>query len=146
MYELLLLLWIVVIFVFVIIEYLRLHGDFTAFAIGGIGGLVCYLLGYDLIIQVAAFVVLSVVCFLALRPAIKRLMQAHNEKQVAGFDFLIGEKGVVTQKVDADGDTGRVAVAGHDCLARAKNPKMKYNVADKIIVVDTDGGVLIVEK
>ena len=146
MHELFLLIWILVIFVFGLIELIKLHGDFVSFVMGGIGGLAAYFLGYDWIIQLCVFAVLLGIGHLIVRPLIKHVLSARIEKRETTIEHLIGQQAVVTQKIDAANETGRVAVGGHDCLARSQNPKMKYNVADKVTVIAADGATLIVEK
>lgn len=144
--DLFLLLWVLVLFIFAILEFTKLHGDFTSFAIGGACALLCWLVGFDWIIQFVAFAVATVLSLIFLRPLIKRFLEKRRAQEALDANEHIGHIAVVTQKIDYAADTGRVIVDGFDSLAVAENPKMKYNVADKVTVVGGDGMKLIVSK
>lgn len=146
MNEVLFVTWIAVLFTFAIIECIKLHGDFLAFALGGLAGLIANLLGCEWTIQAAAFAIVSIVGFFTARPLAKHVMEGIRNKQTVDLTQFVGQQGVVMTKIDASADTGRVVIHEHDCAARAENEKIKYNVGDRVRIVDAYGDQLIVKK
>lgn len=143
--EFLLTFWILVIFVFLITEFIKVTGDFFPFVVGGIGACICYALNLGLPIQVAVFAALAVLCWFTLRPTFKKKQRARVESDVIDPDEHVGEKVMVTGKID-DRGWGRVAIDNKEYRARAENPAEKYNVADYVTIVGVEGQWIIVKR
>ena len=143
--ELLLTFWILVIFVFLITEFIKVTGDFFPFVAGGVGACICYALKLDFTIQVIVFAVVAALCWFTLRPLFKRRQRDRIESDVVDPDEHIGERVMVTAKID-DKDWGRVAIDNKEYRARAENPAEKYNVADYVTIVGVEGQWIIVKR
>jgi membrane protein implicated in regulation of membrane protease activity len=144
--DLLLVAWSLVIFGFGIAEYLRMDGNCFPFALGGLGGIVAWGLKMELLVQGAAFVVVSALAFLLLRPLYKRVLDDSTTKHAEGLDLLVGLEAKVIAKVGGDDDTGRVEINGIAAKAVPVDPQQKYNVGDRIVVTALDEDTLVVKK
>lgn len=138
--------WSGIIFIFGIIEMVKLTGDFFHFSLGGLAALICYFLGFELLVQVIAFVAVAGVSFLLLRPLFIRLADRNATAHEVGLDLLVGLEGLVISKVDMDAGTGRVDINGRPVKAVPVDPSQKYNVGDRVVATGLDGDHLIVKK
>lgn len=138
--------WFLILFGFAVAEMLKLRGNYFPFALGALGGLICYVMGLDILFQIIAFAAVSAVSFLALRPLFIRFARHNASRGEEGLDQLVGLEGRVIAKIDMSSDTGRVQVAERPVKARPVDPQQKYNVGDRIVVADVDGDMLVVKK
>ncbi|MDO4533439.1 MAG: NfeD family protein [Coriobacteriia bacterium] len=140
------LLWGFITFGFGIAELVLLRGNFFHFSLGGVGALICYLLGMEFPIQLAVFVVVTLLSFLLLRPLFFRIADKNATVHEEGLDLLVGLEGVVIQKIDVDADTGRIDINGRPVKAIPVDPLQKYNVGDRVEATGLEGDRLIVRK
>ena len=138
--------WGVALFIFALVELLQLRGNFFSFALGSIGALVCWALGLSIPIQIGAFVVVTALSFLLLRPLFVRQADKNTKRHAEGIEEFIGMDGKVIQKVDANSRTGRVEIDGRPVKALPVDRAQKYNVGDHIEVVDVDDDFLVIRK
>lgn len=138
--------WTVVLFAFAIAEMVKLTGNFFHFTLGGVAAIVAYLLGYDILIQIIAFAVVTGLSFLLLRPLFLRFANKNATVHEAGLDLLVGLEGKVIAKIDMSADSGRVDINGRPVKAIPVDPQQKYNVGDRIVVTGLEGDKLIVKK
>lgn len=138
--------WATVAVVFIMMESSRFWGDHFSFAVGALGAIACWVAGLGLIVEVIAFAVLSAFSWLVLRPLFVKLVTKSEEDKLD--DSWIGRTAVVTIKVDinVEENNGRVRIDDHELRARAKDPKQKYNIGDRVKVVGVDGNCLVVTK
>lgn len=143
--DILLTLWIIATFILLITEFTKVTGDFFPFVGGGVGAIVCFLLGFGPVIQVVVFAVISAVLWFTARPVFQRRQRDLVAKPAIDPDAHIGEKVLVTGKID-DCGWGRIALGDTEYRARSENPAEKYNVADHVKIVGVDGQWVIVRK
>ena len=139
-------LWGLVLFGFAIAEMVSLRGNCFHFSLGAIAALTCYYTGHDVPVQIGAFVLVSAISFLVLRPLFRKIANKNSVRHEEGLDELVGLEGKVIAKIDVDADTGRVEVEGRPVKAIPEDPRQKYNVGDHVLVTDYDGDLLIVKK
>lgn len=144
--DLILVLWSVVAFAFFVLEYWRMSGNFLAFAIGALGALAAWVLGQDMLIQVAVFAVLSIVSFLLIRPLYQRKLFNSSKSHAEGLELLVGREGTVISKIAGAESPGRVDIDGRPAKAIPVDPQQRYNVGDRVVVKDLDGDTLVVKK
>ena len=89
------------------------------FAIGSLGALVCALAGGNIWLQLGIFIVLSLVCLVALRPLAKKYLNTRVEPTNA--DRVIGQEARVTQDIDNIQGTGAVTIGGVTWTARSEH-------------------------
>ncbi|MFJ9866753.1 NfeD family protein [Streptomyces sp. NPDC101165] len=115
--------------------------EFGMFAVGAVAAAVVAGLGFDVVIQVLAFVVVSVALIAVVRPIAAR--HSRQRPQFAtGIDALKGKQAVVLERVDGSG--GRIKLAGEIWSARALDTGRAYEVGQEVDVVDIEGATAIV--
>lgn len=115
--------------------------EFGMLAVGAVAAAVVSALGFDAVIQVLAFVVVSVALIAVVRPIAAR--HGRQRPQLAtGIDALKGRQAVVLERVDASG--GRIKLAGEVWSARALDTGHAYEVGQEVDVVDIEGATAIV--
>lgn len=115
--------------------------EFGMLAVGAVAAAVTAGLGLDLVIQVLAFVIVSVALIAVVRPIAAR----HGRqlpRLVTGIDALKGKQAVVLERVDGSG--GRIKLAGEVWSARSLHSERAYDVGQEVDVVDIEGATAIV--
>ena len=135
--------WLVAIIAFTILEGLTYQIISIWFAVGAVGALIAVLFHASLPIQLAVFVVISVLCIVFTRPLFKKIIAGRIEK--TNVDAIIGKTALVTADIDNIAGKGSVKINGLEWSARtADNSKM--SIGEKVIVEKVDGVKLIVKK
>ncbi|MET8565486.1 NfeD family protein [Streptomyces flaveolus] len=115
--------------------------EFGMLAVGAVAAAVVSGLGFDAVIQVLTFVVVSVALIGVVRPIAAR--HSRRSPQLAtGVEALKGRQAVVLERVDASG--GRIKLAGEVWSARALDTGRAYEVGQEVDVVDIEGATAIV--
>ncbi|MEU2553676.1 NfeD family protein [Streptomyces sp. NPDC003388] len=115
--------------------------EFGMFAVGAVAAAVVAGLGFGVVIQVLAFVVVSVALIAVVRPIAAR--HGRQRPQLAtGVDALKGKQAVVMERVDGSG--GRIKLAGEIWSARSLDTGRAYDVGQEVDVVDIEGATAIV--
>ncbi|AGS68684.1 NfeD family protein [Streptomyces collinus] len=115
--------------------------EFGMLAVGAVAAAVAAGLGLDAVVQVLAFVVVSVALIAVVRPIAAR----HGNQRpqlVTGIDALKGRQAVVLERVDGSG--GRIKLAGEIWSARSLDNARAYEVGQEVDVVDIEGATAIV--
>ena len=109
--------WLVVAIILVIVEICTAGFGSICFAIGaGFAALVAGL-GGSFVWQIVVFAVVSLLTFMFLRPVAIRWLDRKSKDVKTNADALIGRKAVVSERIDAEQHSGRVAVDGDDWKA-----------------------------
>lgn len=89
------------------------------FAVGSLAAFVLALVGVDIVIQIVAFVLVSLITIISLRPfLVKKLIP---KSEATNADRILGQEGVVTQKIDNIQGRGEVQVMGMHWSARSED-------------------------
>ncbi|KUN78730.1 hypothetical protein AQJ66_31195 [Streptomyces bungoensis] len=115
--------------------------EFGMFAVGAVAGAVVAGLGFDVVVQVLAFVVVSVALIAVVRPIAAR-HGSQRPRLATGVDALKGRQAVVLERVDGSG--GRIKLAGEVWSARALDTGRAYEVGQEVDVVEIEGATAIV--
>jgi len=88
--------------------------DFSLACIGLAGVLTALpaYLGASFIIQAIFFAVVAIILFLTVRPFALKYLHRNDGKAKTNVDALIGRKGLVTEEINAEKNTGRVQIDG----------------------------------
>lgn len=111
--------WLVLLILFAAAEAATVGLTSVWFAIGSLGALICALLGGSIWLQIGIFIVLSVVCLVALRPLAKKYL--NNRVEPTNADRVIGQEAKVTQAIDNIQGTGAVTIGGVTWTARSEH-------------------------
>ncbi|MGV4985131.1 NfeD family protein [Streptomyces sp. NRAIS4] len=115
--------------------------EFGMLAVGALAAAVAAGLGFNGVVQVLAFVVVSVALIAVVRPIAAR--HTRQRPQLAtGIDALKGKQAVVLERVDGSG--GRIKLAGEIWSARSLDTDRAYEVGQEVDVVDIEGATAIV--
>ena len=96
----------------------------------------------SIFVQIAVFLVVSVVLLIATRPLVKK--HINKKSQPTNADRNIGQKAVVTEEINNLLGKGAAKIAGTEWTARAENDKI-IPVGEAVTVVRIEGVKLIVE-
>ncbi|MGW0085605.1 NfeD family protein [Streptomyces sp. NPDC003393] len=115
--------------------------EFGMLAVGAVAAAVVAGFGFGVVVQVIAFLVVSVALIAVVRPVAAR--HTRQRPQLAtGVDALKGKQAVVLERVDGTG--GRIKLAGEIWSARALDTGRAYDVGAEVDVVDIEGATAIV--
>ncbi|GGJ37637.1 NfeD family protein [Streptomyces brasiliensis] len=115
--------------------------EFGMFAVGAVAAAGVAGLGFDVVVQVLTFVVVSVALIAVVRPIAAR-HSAQRPQLATGVDALKGRQAVVLERVDGKG--GRIKLAGEIWSARALDAGRSYEAGEEVDVVDIEGATAIV--
>jgi membrane protein implicated in regulation of membrane protease activity len=115
--------------------------EFGMLAVGAVAAAGVAGLDFDVVIQVLAFVVVSVALIAVVRPIAAR-HGAQRPQLVTGVDALKGRQALVLERVDGSG--GRIKLAGEVWSARSLDTGRAYEVGQEVDVVDIEGATAIV--
>lgn len=111
--------WLVLLLLFAVGEAVSVGLTSIWFAAGALAALVAALLGWALWIQIALFLVVSLLCLLAVRPLARRHL---NDKiEPTNADRVIGAEAQVTQDIDNIHGKGAVIIRGMTWSARSQD-------------------------
>ncbi len=111
--------WLALLIIFAVAEAATVGLTSVWFAIGSLGALVCALAGGNIWLQLGIFIVLSLVCLVALRPLAKQYL--NNRVEPTNADRVIGQEARVTQDIDNIQGTGAVTIGGVTWTARSEH-------------------------
>lgn len=108
--------WIIAMVVFLVIEAVTVGIVSVWFAIGALFAMVTAMLGANLWVQIAVFLVVSAVTLYFTRPLVKKYV--NNRVEPTNADMLIGKECRVVETIDNLTGTGAVYVDGKTWTAR----------------------------
>lgn len=136
------LMWAIVTIILIVAEIGTVQLVAIWFAAGSLIAFISSLFGIDFRIQIILFIIASILLLLATRPLAKKLLK--NKKTPTNADSIIGQKAVVTEKIDNIHNMGRVHVNGLSWSARSKNDDQVFDVDQTCKVVKIEGVKAIV--
>ena len=138
------LIWLGLFIILIIIEIFTVGLTTIWFAGGSLAALLTNVLGADIPIQIAVFLIVSCVLLIFTRPwAMKYL----NKKRVkTNYESEIGKVIKLTQRVDNMNQTGKSVVDGQEWTVRSKDDGEILEAGTLAKVVAISGVKLIVEK
>ena len=135
--------WIAATIAFIIVEAATTQLVTIWFAAGSAAATIAALLKADTLVQLIIFVAVSLIALVITRPIVKKLTK--QKFSPTNADRFIGEKAVVTQKIDNIAETGLVKLQGTVWTARTDDGSV-IDEGETITVKAIEGVKLIVEK
>lgn len=115
------------------------------FCLGAVASFIVSFFVDSIVVQIAVFVVASLVMLLALRPFMSKAVKAKAGEAVTNYDAYVGREVIVTQGIPAgQGNTGRVRLSDVSWLARTADGSEAPSGAH-VVVKDVEGTMLVVE-
>ncbi len=137
--------WLVVIFLFVIVELLTLEFTFLMIAVGSLGGLGANLLGWPWWAQILIAAALSALLLFTIRPLLLKTLHKGADPTPSNVAALMGLSGQVLTPV---GDTqGLVKLANGETWTARTSPALPDVIIDegeRVRVSDIQGSIAFV--
>lgn len=134
--------WLGIIIIAIIIEVVTIDLVSIWFATGAIIALITCLLGISQTIQIALFIIITIVCAIIVRPLAKKYMRGNIER--TNYDRVIGKHGLITKTITAD-NKGEVKVMSTLWLASSID-NTTINVGEYCEILAVEGAHLVVKK
>ena len=135
--------WIGLIVVTAAVEAATVQLVTVWFAVGGVAGLIAYAAGLEIWLQILIFAIVSAVALAVTRPLVKKF--TNGRRMPTNADRFIGEKAVVTEKIENDFSKGAVKIGGLEWTARSVDSETA-EVGEQVTVEAIEGAKLIVKK
>ena len=131
--------WLAAMVVFLTVEASTVTLVSIWFAAGSLGAIVVALLGGDLMLQVAVFLLLAILLLLSLRGIVRRHITPRITK--TNIDSIIGATGIVVTPVNNIAALGQVQINGMEWSARSSDNS--HIPAGAMVRVDRVEGVKV---
>ena len=135
-------LWAGLLLLFVIIEAITVQLVSIWFALGALGGVISAACKADFSVQIAVFLVLSIIALILTRPLVKKFFT--SKLQSTNADRVIGKQAVVTEEINNIMANGSVKVLGNVWTARSADESIIPK--DTIVIVEKIDGVKLIVK
>ena len=134
--------WLGVAVVMAVIEIASTGLITTWFVVGALAAFASNLLGADLLVQCAVFVVVSVVLLAALRPVVLK----YRRKGASAEPTLVGQRAIVVEEIDNDRMVGRVRTSDNMTWAACSADGDPIEEGAGVVVVAQESIKLVVER
>ncbi len=135
-------LWLALIIVAAVVEAITAQLVSIWFVAGGIAGLIAYICGAPVWVQLILFIAVTAVTLLVTRPFVKRLL--HFKKEDTNAGRYIGKEAVVIMEVNNALGHGQVKALGNIWTARSADDSV-IPVGANVVIQAIEGVKLIVE-
>lgn len=134
--------WLVVAAVMAVVEVLSLGLITMWFVIGSLAAFLANLLGFDIVVQLVVFFVVSIVCLIVLRPVFVKYRK-HGEKEEPD---VVGQTALVVEDVDNERLVGRVQTANRMTWAAKSADNSVIPTGETVVIQSRESIKLIVER
>ena len=108
------------------------------FAIGAGFSALAAGLGAGVTWQIVIFAIVSLLTFIFLRPFMLKFMDRKSKEVKTNAEAIIGRRGIVSERIDAEQHTGRVAIDGDDWKAVSEDGSIiEKGVSVEIVKMDS---------
>ncbi|MBE5850201.1 MAG: hypothetical protein E7298_08600 [Lachnospiraceae bacterium] len=136
--------WLIILIICLVIEFVRIELIGACGAGGALVGLVLNILGFNPFLQIAAAVAVAVFLFIVVRPVgMKYIMRARREKQLMELE---GRDAIVTVRIDNTNESGVVRIGNKNWSARSNRPNGIIDEGEVVTVVAMRGNVAYVDR
>lgn len=126
--------WLILFVILLLIEIATLGLTTIWFAGGSLIAFIMSFVGFSLPVQIVVFLVTSIALLVITRPIAVKYF--NKERQLTNAESLIGQKGIVLEKIDTLRVLGRVEVNGQEWAAKTDEPD---GVIEENAVVSIEG-------
>jgi membrane protein implicated in regulation of membrane protease activity len=133
-------LWLAVVIITLVIEFMTAEIVSIWFFFGGVVSLILAICKVDPAIQIIVFVIVSLIFMACVRPFIKKYIKRNEIK--TNVDSIVGRIALVTEDI-VDGNRGVVKLDGQEWSAIANEDIVK---GTKVVVLSIEGNKLIVKE
>ena len=138
------LVWVILLVIFVVIEVLTMGLTTLWFAGGALAAAIMAVFNMPSYVQIATFIVVSLVLIFFTRPIAVRYFNTDRVKTNA--ESIVGKKAIVTGAIDNIKASGQVTVNGMEWSARSISDELVIPEGAIVNIVAISGVKLIVEE
>ena len=132
------LIWLIVAIALIIFEICSATFGAICFAIGAGFSALAAGLGAGVTWQIVIFAIVSLLTFIFLRPFMLKCMDRKSKEVKTNAEAIIGRRGIVSERIDAEQHTGRVAIDGDDWKAVSEDGSIiEKGVSVEIVKMDS---------
>lgn len=135
--------WLVLLIIAIAVEVLTLGLTSIWFAGGALVAILLSLFNLPVVLQVAVFLVVSLVLLVFTRPIAVKYFNKNRAK--TNVESLIGRQAIVISEIDNIQGIGQVTVGGQEWSARSADDKKQFQIGEVVEVVAINGVKLIVK-
>ena len=135
--------WTVLLILMIVVEALTMGLTTIWFAAGALAAVIAAACNAPLFVQIALFLIVSVATLVFTRPLAVRYFNGERTKTNVGS--LVGQKGIVTGKIDNLKGSGQVTLNGMEWTARAAQKDRIIPEGSVVVVRSIEGVKLIVD-
>lgn len=136
--------WLVLAIVFTVVELATVGLVSIWFAAGSAAALFVAVCHGNIVLQVVVFIAVSIVLLVATRPLADKYLNSRVQK--TNVDRVIGEKTLLTERVNNLDQTGKAVVLGQEWTARAVDDNDIIEQGELVEVVAVSGVKLLVKR
>jgi len=137
------LMWLIFAVVFLVLELSTVSLVSIWFVAGAVCALVAAAFELSIGVQIGVFIVATAVLLILTKPAVKKYI--HKETEATNFDRVIGQEGIVTEKIDSVEGSGQVKVLGSVWSAKSEDGS-EIAEGEKVEVVSVEGVKAVVKR
>jgi membrane protein implicated in regulation of membrane protease activity len=135
-------LWLIAAGLFAAGEVVSVDLVLLMFAGGALGGAGVALIGGPVVLQLLAFVVVSLALLAGVRPIAKRHLTVSGPGPAIGAAAVVGRTATVTRPVHRHG--GRIRLGADEWTARSQHSGETFDVGDVVRILEVDGATAVV--
>jgi membrane protein implicated in regulation of membrane protease activity len=135
-------LWLIAAGLFAAGEVVSVDLVLLMFAGGALGGAGTALLGGPVVLQLVAFVAVSLALLGVVRPVAKRHLIASTPQTAIGVAAVVGLTAKVTRPVDRHG--GRIRLGADEWSARTQHGGETFEVGETVRILQVEGATAVV--
>jgi membrane protein implicated in regulation of membrane protease activity len=136
--------WLFAMVIFVVFEIATMGLYTIWFAGGSLMAFFAALMGFNVWVQLAVFLIVSAVLIFFTRPLAAKKLE--NGRVKTNVESLIGEKAKIIEPVDNTAGTGRALVNGQEWMTRSSKDDVAFPVNEVVEIVGISGVKIIVRK
>ena len=136
--------WLIITVVMSVIELMTMGLVTIWFAAGAVVALLLSLIGAPMWLQIAAFLVVSVVVLILVRPI--AMTHFNNRLKKTNIDALVGRKLIAKTDIDNLKGIGKVDMDGSTWLAASTDDNVTIHAGEEVVITKVVGAKLIVER
>ena len=137
--------WVIVALLFFVIEMFTSDFSIICLSFGCFGGAIGAACGVELKTQLLIFAIATILAFILVRPALKKLLKRKGGDVATNADALIGRKAIVSEAINPTTQQGRVAIDGDDWKAISED-NTPIEKGSQVEVVARESIILTVKK
>ena len=135
--------WLTIIIVCLVIEFIRIELLGACGAVGALGGLIACIIDQNTFIQIVVCVCITGFLLIVVRPVgMKYVMKARREKQLMDLE---GRDAIVTCRIDNMSESGVVRIGNKNWAARSNRPNDVIAEGEVVKVIKMRGNVAYVD-